>query len=364
LAKRKRRNFNPLSLAFLDVMSCGFGAVILLFLILDHAANVEALDGNPGITEEIILLEEEITNGEDGLTAIRNTLADVSLEVVTAQGLVDRVQEQIEDFMQQLAALENDSLAQVDSEEQLRADIEALEEELRRLQASAMDQEGNSVRQHLGDGDRQYLSGLYLGGNRIMILVDTSSSMLDETLVNILRMRNMSVLDKQNAPKWQRVVRTVDWISSQLPITSRYQIYTFSDQTEPALAGTEGRWLEVADRAQLEQAIERVRGIVPDHGTNMERLFETVAEMTQPPDNIFLITDGLPTLNNRSNPSNLVTPQRRLELFNDVLEDLPERIPINVILMPLEGDPMAAAAYWGMAQVSRGAFLTPSKDWP
>jgi hypothetical protein len=363
--KQKRREFNPLSLAFLDVMSCGFGAVVLLFLILDHAAQVEAVDlGDPGVAAEVDLLEEEILEGQEGLVRIRNTLDDVSLEVVTAEGLARQIQREIDDFMQELAALENSSLARVESVEQLRADIRALEEELLRLQASALEQDGNSARQFLGDGDRQYLSGLYLGGNRILIMVDRSASMLDETLINIIRTRNMSDDSKRNAPKWQRVVRTVDWISSQLPVTSRYQVYSYSDSTQAALDGTEGQWLEVADRDQLNAVIDQVSDIVPQAGTNMAQMFQTVAQMNPPPDNIFLITDGLPTLGLGRNRDALVTPRQRLELFEDAIENLPEGIPVNVILMPLEGDPSASAAYWQLAQYTRGSFLSPAKDWP
>jgi hypothetical protein len=363
--KQKRRAFNPLSLAFLDVMSCGFGAVVLLFLILDHAAQVEAVDlGDPGVAAEVDLLEEEILEGQEGLVRIRNTLDDVSLEVVTAEGLARQIQREIDDFMQELAALENSSLARVESVEQLRADIRALEEELLRLQASALEQDGNSARQFLGDGDRQYLSGLYLGGNRILIMVDRSASMLDETLINIIRTRNMSDDAKRSAPKWQRVVKIVNWISSQLPITSRYQVYSYSDGTQVALDGTEGQWLEVADRDQLNSVIDQVGAIVPEAGTNMAQMFQTVAQMNPPPDNIFLITDGLPTLGQGRNRDALVTPRQRLELFEDAIESLPEGIPVNVILMPLEGDPSASAAYWQLAQYTRGSFLSPAKDWP
>jgi len=362
--KNKRRVFNPLSLAFLDVMSCGFGAVVLLFLILDHAAQVEAIGDNPDVMAEINLLVQEVQSGQNGLVQLRNTLDDVSLDVVTAEGLATRIQEQIEDFMQELAALENNSLARVENAEQLRADIRALEEELQRLQASALEQEGSSIRQHLGDGDRQYLSGLYLGGNRILILVDRSASMLDETLINIIRTRNMSDSAKMNAPKWQRVVRTVDWISSQLPIVSRYQVYSFSDTTTAVLEGSEGEWLEVADQDQLNAVIDGIGETIAGGGTNLELLFETVARLDPLPDNIFLITDGLPTLGSRRNRDNLVTPRERLDLFNDAVEELPENIPVNIILLPLEGDPSAAAAYWQLAQYTRGSFLTPSKDWP
>ena len=59
------------------------------------------------------------------------------------------------------------------------------------------------------------MSGLFLGGQRILILLDSSASMLDSTLVNIIRTRNMDDDRKREAPKWSRVVKTVDWISTQ-----------------------------------------------------------------------------------------------------------------------------------------------------
>lgn len=363
-SKSRRRQSNPIGLAFLDVMFCGFGAVILIFLILDHNSINAPETASPNLTAEIDLLEEEIREGEEGLVELRNTVDDVSLEVVTAEGLARQIQEQIDTFLQELAALENNSVASVESVEQLQSDIESLEQELLRLRASAFEQEGNNVRQFLGDGQRQYLSGLFLGGQRIMILVDSSASMLDSTLVNIIRTRNMSAAVRQQAPKWQRTVRTVDWISTQLPITSRYQMWHFSDSFESLIPGSEDSWLEVADRDQLNEAIDRVSELVPANGTNLSQVFRAVAAMNPPPDNIFLITDGLPTLGGRSSRNGLVTPTQRLELFEQAVELLPNDVPVNTILMPLEGDPSAAAAYWQLAQYSRGSFLTPSKDWP
>lgn len=361
--KAERRKMNPLSLAFLDVMFCGFGAVILIFLILDHASTVSAISTR-NLTAEITLLNEEVREGEEGLVRLRNTVADVSLEVVTAEGLARQIQEAIDTLVQELAALENSSIATVEDIAQMRADVQALEEELLRLQASALEDEGNNVRQFLGDGNRQYLSGLFLGGQRILILVDSSSSMLDSTLVNIIRTRNMSDDSKRNAPKWQRVVKTVDWITTQLPITSRYQLWNFSDNYASLVADDAAVWQEVADRDELDQGITRLRELVPERGTNMEKVFRAIANMNPLPDNIFLITDGLPTINDRGSSKALVTPPERLELFESAVEELPEGIPVNVILMPLEGDPSAAAAFWQLAQFSQGSFITPSKDWP
>ena len=363
-SKARRRNLNPISLAFLDVMFCGFGAVILIFLILDHNSTANTLEKNPDLTAEVNLLREEVKVGELGLVQLRNTFSDVSFEVVTAEGLARQIQEQLETFLQELAALENSSVATEESIEQLRADVQSLEEELLRLQASAFEQEGNSVRQFLGDGNRQYLSGLFLGGQRILVLIDSSASMLDSTLVNIIRTRNMSDDRKKQAPKWQRVVKTVDWISTQLPITSRYQIWEFNEDLESVLGSSLDGWQEVADRDRLNDAIENVKEIVPANGTNMEQVFKAVANMSLRPDNIFLITDGLPTLSDSGSNGTLVTPSERLELYEDALGELPQGIPVNIVLLPLEGDPSAAAAFWQLAQYTQGSFITPSRDWP
>ena len=278
--KAARRKVNPLSLSFLDVMFCGFGAVILIFLILDHASTVSDVETTPDLQAEINLLEEEVLEGQLGLVRIRNTLSDTDFEVVEAQGLARQIQEQLDTFLQELAALENNSPATVEDVAKLRADVEQLEEDLLRLQASAFEQEGNSVRQFIGDGQRQYLSGLYLGGQRIMIAVDSSASMLDDTLANIIRTNLRSSTAKRDAPKWQRVVKIVDWITTQLPVVSRYQIYSFNEQVESALPGSEGTWLEVADRDQLNEVVEQVLDVVPEGGTNYERLFREIANMT------------------------------------------------------------------------------------
>ena len=64
---------------------------------------------------------------------------DVDYEVVEAEGLAREIQQQIDTFLQELAALENSSVATEEDIAQLRADVQALEEELLRLQASALD---------------------------------------------------------------------------------------------------------------------------------------------------------------------------------------------------------------------------------
>jgi hypothetical protein len=80
---------------------------------------------------------------------------------------------------------------------------------------------------------------------------------------------------------------------------------------------------------------------------------------------LVVVTDGLPTQG--ATPPSLrktVDGQARLKLFERAIGRLPSGVPINVILLPMEGDPMAPAAYWTLARRTQGAFLSPSSDWP
>ena len=361
---RHKRDFNPISLAFLDVMSCGFGAVVLIFLILDHTATEGNQVVDPQLMAEVNLLNEEINAGQEDMVRVRNTISDVDLQIVQAQGRARQIQEEIDSFLEELSRLENSTLAREESVEKLKADIESLERELERLRAEEEQDTGENIREFIGEGNRQYLTGLLMGGNRILVLVDTSASMLDSTIVNIIRRRNMSDQAKLSSAKWTGVRDTVDWLTTQFPVPSRYQIYLFNNQVRPLLPGTEGQWLEVADKERLDEAVENLGTVIPAEGTNLEEVFKAVAQFDPPPDNIYLITDGLPTQGAGAPASGNISGRERERVFERSLRELPPGIPVNVIMAPLEGDPAAASQYWKLAVATGGSFLSPSKDWP
>jgi hypothetical protein len=359
---RKKRGVDPVSMSFLDVISCGFGAVILLFMVMKHSANLESAT-NPAAAE-ISMLDQEIKHGKAGLVIVHNTIADVDQQDTEAQGLARTLQDQMKKIVEEVTTEANTSLAEKEDIAKLKADIDLKEKELQRLRDSQDEAKGNNSREYVGDGNRQYLTGLILGGNRILILVDSSASMLDNTIVNIIRRRNMPIQERLNSPKWVHVRKTLDWLTSQLPVTSQYQIYTFNKDAKPLLPGTDNKWLDVADSKQLNQAVAAFGQVVPTEGTNLEALFDMVRHMNPLPDNIYLITDGLPTLGIRSKGQGNVSGKEREELFAQAVRQLPRGIPVNTILEPLEGDPQAPGAYWGLAYQTKGSFLMPSADWP
>jgi len=364
MGRRKQRDFTTFNLSFLDIMSCGFGAVVLVFLIIDHSMAVHSRDLNRDLLSEVSFLEEEVTEGEAGLVRLRNTLSDLDLQMVEAQGRATRITEDIDEYEALIQSLRADGFTEQDDIEQLKAEIQSLESEVKKLRDSAPDDGGNSARTFIGEGNRQYLTGLNLGGRRIAILLDVSSSMLADRLVNIIRLRNMGEDVQRRADKWTRALNTVDWLTAQLPVNAEYQVITFNTQAVPALVDTAGKWLEVADQAQLENLSRELRRIVPEGGTSLENAFLALQQLSPAPDNIFLITDGLPTQGTTPPRGSRISGRERQKLYREAIRQLPGNVPVNVILAPMEGDPMAAAEFWQLAQVTQGSFLSPSKDWP
>jgi hypothetical protein len=107
-----------------------------------------------------------------------------------------------------------------------------------------------------------------------------------------------------------------------------------------------------------------LRSAIPAGGTSLFHAFEAANSLHPKPDNILLITDGLPTQGRKKPVGNTVSSQERLKLFSNAIKQLPVSAPVNTILLPMEGDAYAAAAFWKLAVNTRGSFLTPARDWP
>ncbi len=345
-------------------MSCGFGAVILVFLIINHetleqheSSSEEVLTSNRQLDYQIQLETEKLKEAESILQSLQNESTQIEIEINEASLVINNTISELEDT-------ETQSITDQQTLETLRTDIESRDQEVKRLRAKTDANQSIRIRSFEGDGDRQYLTGLRVAGKNIVIALDTSTSMLDETIVNVLIRRNKDQQAIKQAPKWQRSIRTVEWIGAQLPLDSNFQLYGFNEDAQSFLSASDASWVSMQDGAQLNQAIKAIKQTIPKGGTSLENLVQKIVSLSPLPDNVYLITDGLPTLSDRPARSALVSGRKRMEYFRDAISRLPKQIPINVILFPMEGDPMAAAEFWNLARITNGAFISPSRDWP
>ena len=184
--------------------------------------------------------------------------------------------------------------------------------------------------------------------------------------MNVIRLRNCSRPRRGcRARKWRQAVTAVDWLAAQLPRDAKFQVYAFNTRAWPLLPGTQGIWLDVKDGAALDKAIATLRQTVPEGGTSLANAFAAARAMNPAPDNIILLTDGLPTQGAvaaaRARPSRDASGCSH---FDAALEQLPRGVPVNTVLCRWKATRIATSAFWTLAMASRGSFMMPSRDWP
>ena len=164
------------------------------------------------------MLDYQVLQGEKELFELVEVFDDVEARLDQSDQKLAATEADIDQETARLEELKDSSIADTESLRELTADIESREREVQRLQALEAASDGQQARSFEGEGDRQYLTGLRVGGKNILIAIDTSTSMLDDSIVNILRRRNMSQERQRQAPKWQRAVPHSRMVSLPTPL--------------------------------------------------------------------------------------------------------------------------------------------------
>jgi len=362
-----RRNVEVFSLSFLDVICCGFGAVILFYTIISAQSGIERTRKAEDLSAAVSKLEEEVITGAKNLVVLRNTLQKTESETVSASSRATQLIEELQRKREESFIYDAETLAKRERIEQLKADVKALEESSRRLEASAKvaTPRGELTGAGKSRASRRYITGLTLKGRRILVLFDRSASMLDEDLVNIIRLRNSPAAAQQGAEKWRRATDIASWIVNEIPDASQYQVYAFNTAATPLLEGSAGEWIKGDDQGRREKLLDSMGQLAPAGGTSLINAFAAIRDMKVPPDQVILITDGLPT-QGATAPAlrRFVDAADRAKLFDEAIRGLNKNVPVDVILLPMKGDVPAPHRFWGLARLTKGAFVMPSPDWP
>ncbi|ETN92930.1 hypothetical protein U062_00814 [Gammaproteobacteria bacterium MOLA455] len=176
--KRQRREFQEASISFLDVISCGFGAIVLLLVI--------AKVGDPGALEEA----EKALRGT--VKEFQQQLFDVRGESVVLNDQLKSRKEQLSELLDRVARLKAKlasvdkqaaaiSLSQARETEQLQLVMQILTEEMERLVGPEFKQQNNLI------------GGIPVDSDYIIFVIDTSGSMqvaawerVKKEMINIL----------------------------------------------------------------------------------------------------------------------------------------------------------------------------------
>jgi len=351
--RRKQETFN---LAFLDVMSCGLGAVLMIFLIIKHNITEQERPLND-ISPVIGKLKAEQKTLQKSINSTRTNITQADIDK-------QKIDQAIQQAQAKIAILKNATKKQQEASARLKKEIESIPK------TPDIPKKEKPVRE-------QYLIGLTVEGDRIAVLVDHSASMTDERLVDIVTRKIGSKSDKMAGPKWQRTRKVAGWILARLPDSSKVTVIAYNNVARSI--GNSG-WLRANNKAGLGDILKQLNQLVPEKATNLDAALKQLRQLSPPPTDIYLITDGLPTKGNSgfsfksifrgcasiTGKSDVISGKCRLKLFISAIGNnpLPYRAKLNVILLPIEGDPEAAPAYWRWAATSGGIMIAPGEDWP
>lgn len=323
------------AVAFIDVMACGLGAVVLLLVIVDF--NIEELI--PTILRVPERVEVELPDAsdiEERLASVRanNAAAGATIAELTAAVL------------------------------QKETERDRFRESLKQVPVPP---EPRNTKNESGD-----LLGLKVDGTAIVILLDSSGSMYSELLAeNTYYAVAPSATKASQSVKWNQAKRAALWVANVAPSNSKIHAATFAETASPVFSGWQKKQQAIT---QLDSALASMS---PKDGTDLEQALNWLSKVATPETQVFLITDGLPTKlasqgrvsrffsSCSKDPKGFVGGDCRDQIFAKSVTPLSRTsIELNVILLPLEGDPKAAPSFWALAKSTNGLVFVPEQRWP
>lgn len=350
----KRRETEVFSLAFLDCICCGFGAVILVFILtVVQKKDVDKADVDAA-RARLRAAQSSVSLTQQDLDRLAQVLAAAQLELQDLNAKSTQDQLKLSDRRRELLLMLQQTGALKDALHTLLGEKKALptEDVAPPIPIPNIDR-------------RQYLTGVKLQGEFVVFLVRGSGSMLDDTIDGAAARLEDTDEKKREAPKWQRVIQSLEWMLASLGPETRFQIFFFNEEVTPVLPKRGEEWFSTRDRATMSEVVTRLNAFVPKGRANLERAFTTVRFLPRLPDSIVLLTDGLPTCSDALPMEGDIDENARIRFFEIAIKQLPPRLPVSTILFPmLAGDPAGAGLHWELANASRGALVSPSKSWP
>lgn len=334
---RKRREAQSSALSFMDCICCGFGAVLLLFILTTK--------------KQIILSNEE---------------ANQSLEASeTLQAAIEQTEARQQALEKEIEALEPKpdtnatSLAQLAAQqERLAREIENQAKELQALETETASPEAPASLDR-PSADQSYLSGLRLRGPRAVILLESSGSMLAETASEAVRILQDG--SWQMAEKWRRAKEALKAVLAAVPKGTQVAVFQMAESTGALSGSPQNPYIDPYDNSALIRLLDRLENLEARGGADLAQGLRVVNGLPQRASSLLLIGDGLPTAPSPAGRG--LTESERVNLFNRAMATRPN-YPFNAILFPFEGDPSAAGLFWQLSGRTNGVTLIPDNDWP
>ena len=202
--KRKQRDLDIFTLSFLDIVSCGFGAVILLVLISSNSEKPLA-----HVEREAATLLQEVLHAEAIVQELETELYYEQEEAASKKVILRS--------LAKMSGAAREQLRSAVSEAEKRRDdvkgLELVESSLKRLQQASISQQTTVNRD-------EEVGGIPVDSDYVVFIVDTSGSMKEI---------------------WDRVTKEIENVIRIHPKIKGFQI--LNDNGTHILSAYQGRWI-------------------------------------------------------------------------------------------------------------------------
>lgn len=169
MIRRKRRSADVFSLSFLDVISCGFGAVILLLVLTEIGEPIVLEQSRVDLEGSVVRLEEELSEIRGQTQVFNRDLESRMEQLAEEQARIARLRGDLSEIEGRYAASRQESAVANQIEGQLVAAQQSLTEEMKRLL-------GSDFRRRADDDT---IGGIPVDSEYVIFIIDTSGSMFN-----------------------------------------------------------------------------------------------------------------------------------------------------------------------------------------
>ena len=165
LAMIRRRGIEEFSVSFLDVICCGFGAIILLLMVTKTLEPIVLEDSNLDLSEQIAAREQAVFEIKGQIEQLRQQIADENAQLQLSLSQQDDVQQQLSDILGRFKTM-TEASENISSENmQLASARQSLTDEMEQL--LGLDFRRSS----------ELVGGISVDSEYIIFIIDTSGSM-------------------------------------------------------------------------------------------------------------------------------------------------------------------------------------------
>lgn len=328
MRRQRKRDVETIGLSFLDAIFCGFGAIVLLFVIVRGAEPRLIKTDAEALTAEQRVLEQESADLKAQAEATHAALVAQQADLARAETLVARYQDELTRIEGQYRAARDTAAVQNRISEQLARAQQELTEEMRRLRAQPREAPADRL-----------VGGIPVDSEYIVFIIDTSGSM--------------------QSLAWPLMLRKVEETLKLYPRVKGIQV--MSDMGTYMFSQYEGKWIPDSP-ARRKAIIDRLRTWRPfSNSSPVEGIEKAIRVFASPDRKVSLYVFG----DEFTGPS-IDEVVARVDRLNRADASGKRRVRIHGVGFPTMFAPPANSSYTGvrfatlmreLAQRNDGTFL-------